>query len=133
MNRMSKTPIREGSTIASILHDRMVRTGATESDVAGLIGIDQTQIGRWRRGRTVPRASALLAISEWLNVDVLELEAVRVESERVRADVSSRKKGSPAVEFTKIKAELKASKAKIKRLELQLSECLAANKELASR
>jgi transcriptional regulator with XRE-family HTH domain len=126
MNNPAKNPIHEGATIASLVHNYAVRSGLTESQLAELVGTDQTQAGRWRRGVTVPRASNMAALAELLGVDVIELEGVRVESERVRAEVAARKKESPEVDFAKSQAELKAATARIKRLELQLAEALAA-------
>ena len=54
----------------------------------------------------------------------MELEGVRVEAENVRAEVAARKKNSPETDFTKIQAELKQSKARILRLERELTEAL---------
>jgi transcriptional regulator with XRE-family HTH domain len=127
MNSTDKNPIHEGATIASLVHNYAVRSGLTETQLAELVGTDQTQAGRWRRGVTVPRASNMAALAELLGVDVLELEGVRIESERVRAEVAAQKKKSPEADFAKIKAELKASKARIKRLELQLAQCLGTD------
>jgi transcriptional regulator with XRE-family HTH domain len=124
MNSTARNTIHEGATIASLVHNYAVRSGLTESQLAELVGTDQTQAGRWRRGVTVPRASNMAALADLLNVDVIELEGVRVESERVRAEVAARKKKSPEADFAKISAELKASKARIKRLELKLAKCL---------
>jgi DNA-directed RNA polymerase specialized sigma subunit len=67
----------------------------------------------------------MAALAELLHVDVLELEAVRVESERVRAEVAARKKSSPEADVKKIAAELKVSQARVKRLERQIAEMLS--------
>lgn len=124
MNNTAKNPIHEGATIASLVHNFAVRGGLSETRLAELIGVDQTQAGRWRRGITVPRASNMAALAELLRVDVIELEGVRVESEKVRAEVAARKKNSPETDFAKIQAELKQSKARILRLERELTEAL---------
>jgi transcriptional regulator with XRE-family HTH domain len=125
---MNNTEIHEGATIASLIHNYAVRSGLTETQLAELIGTDQTQTGRWRRGVTVPRASNMAALAELLQVDVLELEAVRVESEKVRAEVADRKKKSPETDLAKMAADLKKSKARILRLERQLAESLGNDK-----
>jgi transcriptional regulator with XRE-family HTH domain len=128
MNQQKHNSIPSGTTISSLLHDQMVRTGATETEVAELLGTDQSQVGRWRRGSTIPRVSALKALSEYLGVDVHELELARVESEHVRADLAARKNAEPERERDLHCAEeLKAAKARIKRLELKLAECLGAD------
>jgi transcriptional regulator with XRE-family HTH domain len=124
MNKTDKTPIHAGATIASLVHNYAVRCGLTELQLAELIGVDQTQASRWRRGITVPRVSNMAAMADVLGVDVIELEGVRVESERVRAEVAARKKASPEADFAKIAAELKSANARIKRLERQLRESL---------
>ena len=127
MNRTGENPIHPGATIASLLHNFMLRGGFTEQQASELLGVDQTQTGRWRRGVTVPRAANMAAMADLFNVDVIELEGVRIESERVRAEVAELKKASPETNTAKILAELKASKARIKRLERQLAEALANN------
>ena len=125
MNRKTESPITEGSTIAVMLHNFMVRGGYTETETASLLGCDQAQVGRWRRGVTTPRAVNLRALSELLGVSADVIEAAREESERVRAEVAARKVGgSPEVNLAKIQAELKAKDARIKRLEMQLAEAL---------
>lgn len=109
-------------TLAGLLHDYMVEHGATETEVADLLGVDQTQVGRWRRGATVPLAANLEPLAELLGVEVDELEEVRVESERVRADVAARKAVDPNEELRRVRDELKRAEAKIKRLERRLGD-----------
>ena len=111
-----------GRPIASYLHDYMVRTGRTEMEVGELLGVDQTQVSRWRRGATVPRPANLEAIAELLDVDVGELEAARETSERLRAEVAERGAGDPAVELAKVRAENRKLLARIRRLEDRLRE-----------
>jgi transcriptional regulator with XRE-family HTH domain len=129
VNSTNKKTIHPGATIAGLLHDHLIRSGLSETEAGQYLGVDQSQVGRWRRGVTVVRATNLPALAEFLGVDAVELEAARVESERVRADVAARKAGnSPEDDFAKMKADLKASAARIKRLERQLIEALAASK-----
>lgn len=127
MNQQAEKSIPAGTTISSLLHDHMVRSGAVESDVSECLGVNQTQVGRWRRGQTVPRASALKTLSEYLGVDVHELEMARVESEKVRADLVARKSSEPVRDLRAMAEELKAAKARIKLLEMKITECLGAD------
>lgn len=106
--------------IASYLHDHMVRTGRTEAEVGDLLGVDQTQVSRWRRGATVPRPANLEALAELLEVDVAELDAARGVSERLRVEVAERRAGSPEAELAEVRAENRRLKARIRRLEEQL-------------
>jgi transcriptional regulator with XRE-family HTH domain len=124
MNRTTESPITEGSTIAVMLHNFMVRGGLTETQVAELVGADQAQVGRWRRGKTTPRAANLSALAELMGVDAGTIQAARAESERVRVEVADRKKASPEADYAKIAGELKSATARIKRLERQLRESL---------
>jgi len=113
-----------GRTIAGLLHDWMVENGETEIEVADYLAVDQTQVGRWRRGQTVPRSPNLEALGELLGVSADELEEVRVESERVRAEAIERKRVAPstAEELAETKEELRRANAKIRRLERRLTD-----------
>jgi transcriptional regulator with XRE-family HTH domain len=114
---------RNAATIAGLIHNFIVG-GSTETEVAAMLDVDQSQVSRWRRGNTVPRRSNMAALAELLGIDPHDLELVRLESERVRAEVAARKNPTPAADFAKISAELKASKARILRLERDLAEAL---------
>ena len=52
------------------------------------------------------------------------IEEARAESERVRVALVDKKKGSTESDHARVRADLKAAIAKIKRLELKLAECL---------
>jgi transcriptional regulator with XRE-family HTH domain len=103
----------------------LVRSGISESEAGQYLGTDQTSLGRWRRGTTVPRLSALAALSEYLGISIQRLEAAREESARVRAAIEERKKATPEENIDTIKAELRAATARIKGLERDLAEALA--------
>lgn len=111
---------RTSATIAGLLHDYMVRTGSTEAELGELLGVDQTQVGRWKRGETVPRPANLDGLADLLDVDVDELEVARVESERVRDEVKARKRVDPETELRKVRDELRKARARIARLEREL-------------
>jgi transcriptional regulator with XRE-family HTH domain len=121
MNQQNSIP--SGRTISSFLHDHIVRTGATETEVGECLGVDQSQVSRWRRGGSVPRRSNMAALAELLGIDPHDLELVRVESQHVHANLATRKKWN----LHKITEELEAVKVKIELLELKLAECLGAD------
>jgi transcriptional regulator with XRE-family HTH domain len=115
------------STIAVLLHAYMVEHGFREEDIALLIPCNQSQVGRWRRGLTIPRPDALATLGELLDIDTDALEGVRVESERVRAISTDRRKTGTADDIEAIKAELKASKARVALLEQRIIDGLRRN------
>lgn len=110
-----------GVTIAALVHDFMLREDATEVELAALLAVDQTQIGRWRRGLTVPKPAAVEALADLLELDPAYLEGCRAESERVRVEVlAKRKKKGGADDLARVTAELRAANARIARLERKL-------------
>ena len=122
MNRNNRNQIHEGATIAGLVHDFIVTTGSTEAELSELLAVDQAQVSRWRRGNTVPRHANMASLADVLGVDYAELEACRVASERVRAELAERKRKSPEADLEKVLAELKTTRAKVKRLERELRQ-----------
>ena len=121
MSRVRQGMTREkATTIAEYLHAYEVRHALTDEEVADLVGVHQTQISRWKRGVGVPRSSYLPALAEVLDVDVDELEAAREASEELRAELAAKRAASPTEELAQVRAELRAAKARIKRLEAKL-------------
>lgn len=117
---IAATMISHDRTIASYLHDHLVATGLTEVEAADMLGVDQTQVSRWRRGQTVPRRGNLEALAELLDVDVDDLERARDVSEALRAEVAERGAVDVEAELARTRAELRKAAARIKRLEERL-------------
>jgi transposase-like protein len=110
-----------GETIATLLHAFLVREGMTDAGLAELIGADQTQISRWRRGAHVPRSAWIPVIAETLGLDEETVEAARVEGERVRREnLGKIHSTDPREELRRTREELRRAKAKIARLEERL-------------
>ena len=109
-------------TIATLLHKYLVRTGLTDGEFASLLGVDQAQISRWRRGVGVPRQSWNEPLAEVLELPAAEIEEARCEGEKVRADVAALRTVDTKEELKKTRAELRAARAKIARLEAKLGQ-----------
>ena len=94
----------------------MVRTGATESEVADLVGSNQSQVSRWRAGGSVPRAEWVLPLAELFDVDVDDVEVARVEGAKVR-DMVDRSKPTIEDQLKSARSEIRTLRAKLKRAE----------------
>jgi transposase-like protein len=103
-----------GETIATLLHAFLVREGMTDAGLAELIGADQTQISRWRRGAHVPRSAWIPVIAETLGLDEETVERVR------RENLGKIHSTDPREELRRTREELRRAKAKIARLEERL-------------
>jgi len=55
---------RQRSTVGRNIHDSRVQAGLTQEQLADRLGVTQEVVSRWERGRRMPRAEALEAISE---------------------------------------------------------------------
>lgn len=106
-------------TIAVLIHDHLVRSGMTEVELAEMVGVDQAQISRWRRGAAVPRVGAVVELAAALELDPGDVETARGESLRVR-DRSAKLAPTPREELADLRAELRKARAKIARLEQKL-------------
>lgn len=49
------------------------KSGLTQREVAGKIGIDQSAVSLWETGKTAPRASILIKLSELYHCTVDDL------------------------------------------------------------
>lgn len=107
-------------TIAELIHEYLVRTGITDAELGDLVGVHQTQISRWKRGTGVPRASFVSAIAEVLDLPEDEVEEARVEGEKVRSELATRRERDPREELIRVRRELRATQAKVRRLEERL-------------
>lgn len=106
-------------TIAVLIHDYLIREGVTENEFARLLGADQAQVSRWRRGTGVPRATWNDELAAVLGLAAEDIERARLESSKVRGAVS---KSSPADELRDLKSELRQARARIARLEAKLKK-----------
>jgi transcriptional regulator with XRE-family HTH domain len=111
---------RTTATIADLIHSYLTRTGLTDGEFGDLVGVHQTQISRWKRGTGVPRVSYVEELAEVLDVDVVVVEAARVNGEAIRVDLAKKGQTDPATELARVKKELKKAIARVARLERDL-------------
>lgn len=107
-------------TIADLIHEHLVRTGLTDGELGDLVGVHQTQISRWKRGAGVPRASYVPVLAELLDLPEDEIEEAREEGERLRVELAEKRSSDPREELRRVRRELRATQAKVKRLEERL-------------
>ncbi len=54
----------------NIIEEKRVRMGLTQKDLAEIIGVDRTTVGKWELGRSIPRVEKLLALAKTLNCSI---------------------------------------------------------------
>ena len=57
----------------NIIEEKRVRLGLTQRDLAEIIGVDRTTMGKWELGRTVPRVEKLLALTKILDCSIEDI------------------------------------------------------------
>lgn len=54
----------------NIIEEKRVRMGLTQKDLAEIIGVDRTTVGKWELGRSIPRVEKLLALAKTLDCSI---------------------------------------------------------------
>lgn len=112
---------RYPETIATLLHEYLVREGLTDAEFASLVGTDQAQVSRWHRGVGIPRASWDDEMAEILGVDGPTIEEARRQGDKIRKERLGKDRLDPDEELRRAKSDLRKANAKIARLEAKLS------------
>ena len=54
----------------NIIEKKRIQLGLTQKDLAEMIGVDRTTIGKWELGRSVPRVEKLFALIRILDCSI---------------------------------------------------------------
>lgn len=57
----------------NIIEKKRIRLGLTQKDLAKIIGVDRTTVGKWELGRSIPHVDKLLALSKILECSIEDI------------------------------------------------------------
>ena len=64
----------------NIIEEKRVRLGLTQRDLAEIIGVDRTTMGKWELGRSLPRVEKLLALTKILDCSIEDIYSCQTMS-----------------------------------------------------
>lgn len=65
----------------NVIEEKRMRLGLTQKDLAEMIGVDRTTVGKWELGRSIPRVEKLLALSKILNCSIEDVYSCQAISQ----------------------------------------------------
>ena len=65
----------------NIIEEKRVRMGLTQKDLAEIIGVDRTTVGKWELGRSIPRVEKLLALAKTLDCSIEDVYSCQAISQ----------------------------------------------------
>jgi phage repressor protein C with HTH and peptisase S24 domain len=67
-----------GIELGRVLREARERQDKTQADVGGVVGISRAAVGQWEKGNTEPTTENLIAVCEYLGIDLTEATAGRL-------------------------------------------------------
>ena len=111
-------------TIASLLNQRMSENGATEVEVAELLGVSQAQVSRWRNGITVPSESNVTVVAGYLGLDDTTMSEVLLVSKRHKRWAQSR-----GATKSELQQRLALAQVQLREAEAEISRLMAEREQ----
>ncbi|WP_196593861.1 helix-turn-helix transcriptional regulator [Pectinatus sottacetonis] len=57
----------------NVIEQKRIRLGLTQKQLANMIGVDRTTVGKWELGISIPRVNKLLILAKILNCSIEDI------------------------------------------------------------